>query len=927
MHRLLLCAIIALALWPACLADGQGRIVIRPSVPEPKGGPQGQPAASPDAVAPIEPTAEEADRIAELIEQLGAERLSQRDRAMAELAGFEARALRQVRLGKDHQDDEIAARCALLEEVIQSRQAELFLAARRLSLQPSELERLLAAEDVKPLLDILRSRAQPGLVALWARVLGRLAARTQVIPTAQLCINVEGIEGYGIALAEAGRSPLLQPDQATGLAGLVAMLPPTRAVDVVDALTHCALVAGGAEGVQAALRAAAVLRGTYTARQVMESLQGDDAALRKRGNDAVGLRQAVAVCLAPGCTEAELASAGLPALAAMNPLVLSEYLALLRRSGLLSRLSNVLVQLVTAGASARALSTAGAAWADASSIETVREGFAALPGAAQLGALDALWLNPREPRVLQPFLLGLLGHSDSSLRSAAARLLRQYRAKSTVAALAKAAVGGDVISPIALESLVAMADLLRDQPTELEGLVKLLPGSDLALRGPLVDVLVASASPPAHKALLEEWRKLLPRNELMSACEVLAADPSTPAGAYAASVMSGVETRFQKVQMGARLDQGDFVLVRALMSASATDGFALLRALAADQRSSSRGIAAGALAFAGKDGDEIHDWIRRLAGETPDQDVGSLEYAVAMSAQPAAEEFRRRALQQGAASPHIQCVVLAVEAGRSGTITREELLRVLFDTPANARNALDYASGLLRGPIPEEAMRTITTTMLFSEEFQPLGDPDSALLLAESGVDVLQLLFGDDAEAAPRDAQRLLMTALLGEPARAAAMLDKVTEAEDGSNFQALLFARAWLGKAESRDRGRLLRLGMDHPTLRMFALRKGADAGNAHDLRGLMDRFSSLGGQFSEAATAGIELRVDRWRGIMVDLDGAAGPAFGLEATQRNLAVARLQRLFAPTMPVDWDTWWSARRALVERDNQTGRYHFVELP
>src|SRR5690606_20231601 len=143
------------------------------------------------AVQPIPPSAAEALPIAALTEQLGAERLARRDSAMSELAGFEAKTLTQVRDANANDDDEIAARCALLEEVIQSRQGELFLAARQLNLTINELNGYLANEDVTPLLSILRSRAQPGLVALWARVIARLCPRTQLFPTGELCREIE----------------------------------------------------------------------------------------------------------------------------------------------------------------------------------------------------------------------------------------------------------------------------------------------------------------------------------------------------------------------------------------------------------------------------------------------------------------------------------------------------------------------------------------------------------------------------------------------------------------------------------------------------------------------------------------------------------------------------------------------------------------
>lgn len=926
MHWLVRVAVLGIALWPAAIAEAQVRIVVRPSV-EPRGGPAPQPEAPPvETVLPIEPSAEEAARIAELIEQLGAARLAQRDRAMAELARFEARALRQVREAKEHQDDEVANRCTVLEEVIQSRQAELFLAARRLSLQPSELERMLAAQDIKPLLDILKARAQPGLTPLWARVLGMLSVRSQVIPAAQLCMSVEGAEGYGMALADAARAPALHPQQALGLIGLASMLPPARAQETVETLAFCGMAAGGAEGIQRALQAASMLRGLFPAADVLAALRLQEDSRRRLSAEGHGLRQAVALSLAPPCRPEELRGTGVPALGAMSPLVLSEYLALLRRGGLVNEIENALVSLVTLGASARALSTAGAAWADAVPIERMQKAFSALPGAAQLGALDALWLNPRDPARLQPFLVALLKHSDISLRMAGARGLAQFRAPSTARALAELALVDSTAAQFALESLAPMADLLpAHAPEPLARLVALLPGADLSVRAALIDTLVNTRDAGATKALRETWATHLPRNELLPACVLLATDTTTPAGAFAASLLLGVESGVDRVRVFSNLDHRALVLMRALMSGTPEAGFALLRRLCADETSQSRAWAASALSLAGQDGDLVQDWIRRLVGETPDAQPHTLMMGVALSVQQAAEDFRRRALQQGATSPHLQAVLIAVYAGRSRTITRDQMLRGLFDTPANARNWVGYA-GALNGPIPADAMKTIVTTVLFSEEIQPLADPALALLVAESGVDVLQLLYGDDANAKPHDAARAVLTALLGEPGRARELIGRAEAAEDGSNYAALQFARAWLGMLEPAQAQRMLRGGTDRTT-RVFALRRAAQAGSATALRGLLDRFSVRAGEFAEGATAGIEMVSDRWRGTSVELEGVAGEALGFDNSNRDAPTYRLQCFFTETIPADWNAWWGCRRGLLELDASTGKYRFLELP
>lgn len=927
MRRLLLPACLALSLWPAALADAQVRIVVRPGAPQP-GQPAPPPdAAAPDAVAPIEPTPEEAQRIAELIEQLGAPRLAQRDRAMAELAGYEARALRQVREAKEHDEDEISNRCALLEDVIQSRQAELFLAARRLSLQPSELERLLAAKDIKPLLEILKARAQPGLTPLWARVLAMLAPRAQAIAAAQLCISVEGASGYGMALAEAGRSATLDVMQAAGLVNLVQVLPPEQGQFTVEALAHCGMRIGGAQGVQAVLRAASVLRGLYPAPAALAALRTPEDPRRRLSPEGEGLRQAVALRLAPGGTQADLEGAGLPALQSMSPLVLAEYLALLRRANLPGRIENALVSLVTAGAPARALVTAGAAWADAVSVETMQSAFDALPGAAQIGALDALWLNPREPARMQPFLVVLLSHRDAALRNAAARMLGQYRAPSTVRALADCALNDPEAAQYALESLAPMADLLPSAaPGQLKKLIALLPTADLALRSALAQALVVSGDADAAGALVAAWKQHLPRNELMHACLLLAAKPEAPAGAAAAALLQAVEGGEARTRAFASLEYQFLVLMRVLVAAPEARGFELLAGLAADESSQTRGIAAAALAMAGKDGPHMEDWIRRLVGETPDPMPHMLTLAVGLSTSQAAEDFRRRVLQQGAASPHLHVVLAAVGARRSKGVTRDELLRVLFDTPANARQWL-FAPQAIGGPMPPEATATLVTALLFSEELQPLSDPVSAMLLAQSGADVLRLLYTDEGTAKPQDAQRLLVTALMGEPARARKLIENAEVAQDGSNHQALQVARAWLGMVEPEQAGRVLRHAAEDSVIRLLVLRRQALQGDDSALRHLLDRLGPRAGRFAEGATAGVEISTDRWRGSEVDLEGVAGPALGLEFGARQVPAHLLGGFFNAALPEDWGTWWTSRRALLQLDPETGKYRILELP
>ncbi|MBK9974845.1 MAG: hypothetical protein IPP14_08735 [Planctomycetes bacterium] len=924
---LLLVGAALVAAAPVGQVQGQIRIVGGRSRPSSPGTGEPQPAApAVPAVEPVEPTPEEALRISELIEQLGAPRLAQRDRAMAELAGFEARALRQVRQGKEHQEDEIANRCTVLEDVIQSRQAELFLAARRLSLEPSELERLLAAEDIKPLLGILKSRAQPGLTPLWAKVLGKLAVRPQVIVAAQLCMETEGPDGYGKSLAEASRTQVALPVQASALMGLVALLPPGSAADAVESLAFCGQMVGGAEGVQRALRTAGALRGLYAAADAMNAALRPEEPRRKLSPEGESLRQALALCMTPACLESDLQPA-VSALSAMSPLVLAEYLSLLGRCGLNERVETALVVLTANGASSRALSAAGGAFAGTADIARLQAAFSGLPQPAQQGALDTLWLAPRDPVQTQAFLLSLLADKLPWLRRSAARMLGQYRARSTAKALAQAVLNDPEGAQYAIESLAPMADLLpKAAPTELVSLTALLTDANLSIRPALIDTLIKSGSADARKALMDSWKVLLARNELAQAAAVIGADTQTAVGAFAGVLGLGYERSERRDRYFAQLDNRPLILLRQLLAMSSDEGFALLGKLAADETSSLRQWVAAALALSDHDGPLIEDWIRRLAGETPDPQATALLVAVSLSRQPKAEEFRQRVLQQGSNSPHLQSVLIAVYTGRSINISREQMLAKLFETPATARRWINIFD-ILDGPMTPEAMKNIATALLFSEEIRPLDDPSLALLLADSTVDVLQLLYGDAADAAPRDASRTLLTALLGERDRAAQLVSRAVVSEDASNFQALQTARAWLGMLPAQESARALRMAEESLTWKVFLLRRNAQTGNAASLRALMDRFSSQAGRFAEGATAGLEIVTDRWRGSSAALTGVAGAAFGLEGTSRNLSVYRTQRFFAEAMPKDWDNWWQCRRALLQFDASDGKYRFLELP
>ncbi len=922
--------LIALALGWLCfhVVQAQGvRVVRRPGPAGPSAEQPRSTEPGPNAVQPIPPTPEEAARIRELIEQLGSERLVQRDRAMSELAGFDARALELVQQAKNHDDDEIANRCSLLEEVIMSREGEFFLAARRLNLTIDELKQHLRNEDVTPLLSILRARAQPGLVALWARVLAQLAARSQFFPSAELCREIEGSAGYGQALALAARSPEAAPG-ARNLMLAMALMPPGDPADVIETLTQLRFSIGAGRGIESALSSSVDFRGVYTAPALLAARAGRPDPGGKEPPEALEVRTALALNMIAHCTGPQLDAAGLPAVDAMSPMLLSTWLALLQRSGLSARIESAMLGLMAGGADSRRLGITAGAWAAVMPVAAVIDAFEELPFEAQLSVLDAWWLSPREPQVLQPFLVKLLQHKQPGLRNAAAHTLGQYRAASTARALLATALADADTAPAALESLRPMADLLSR--AELESLAAALPDAGLLTRPLLAEVLVRSGRGEGLQPLIEGWRKHLPRAELPLAVKVLAQQPQTAAGACAAthvanSLANGYELDDYLAQY---LANDDLVMLRLLLSLDDQAGFELLRAMATDLNDASRLSAMMALALAGRDGELVEDWLKRFAGETWDPLGASIGRAIALSASDAAEEFRANTLQQGANAANLGLVLQSVLAGRSRGVTREQLVEVLFDTPANAQR---WASNweLIRRPLPEKAARNLATALAFAQSSNLLSRPGVALLLADSGVDMLEVLYGDAAEPVPRDVTQLIATALLCGPKQARVIIGRTPRQDDGSNYVGLQVARAWLGLLEGPDSERIRGAVSAEPASVFGALfrMQQARGGNTAALRGLLDAFGPEPLRFARGATAEARLVDQRWGTPQMDVQGVGAAAFTRPSATRPLAAAQLAALFEEAPADDWRSWWSCRRALLQFVPETGKYRFLELP
>ncbi|MCC6466365.1 MAG: hypothetical protein IT463_13580 [Planctomycetes bacterium] len=914
-RRVLLAAAGGLLLFAG--ADAQGiRISSRSRIVEPA-RPASQSPAGP-AVEPVEPAPEERDRIAELIEQLGASRLSQRDRAMGELARYGAKALGQVREGRKNDDDEIANRCALLEEVIQSRKAELFLAARQLNLSPGELENLLAGGDVQKLLGLLKSRAQPGMSALWARVLAGLCGRNEVFPTVELCQSLEGGEGYGAALVEAA-----QGLKATELGGqlmqVVVWCPPLRPADALATLAWCASVQDGA--VSVLVEHARALRGYYGAAELLAAARLNTGE-RKLSPDAAELVPAMALAAVERCTADELRAGALPPLDRMSTAVLEEYLALLVRSGLSRQLENAMVAL-TARGDARLLSLICAYYAQGASLADALAVFDSLPASARLAMLDSWAVLPRDARVLQPFLCGLLTRKEAWLRDGAARLLAQYRAPSTARALAQCALTTPDSAPAALRALALMAELL--EPADVSALAALLPTAGHWVRPALVEVLLAGKQPAADAALDQAWKQTLPRAELLQALRFFARNRATPAGAFAASQVLLASTAGAGATLRAlqQMEPADLELMRALLALPPEQGLELLRRTADDLTDPLRPTAAMALAAGGLEEDRAAEWIRRMAGEVWDPEPAGLTAALSLSNQPAAVQFRRDALKQGPESEHFGLVSMAVLMGREG-ITREEWLAAVLDKP---ELGLPSLASVFAGDLPPAAAQQLLSATLFGSGESDALHPAMLMYLRHCGLDPLAVLYGSTEKPEPRDARQILLTALLADRARAVVILKDRSPRPDGSDWQALRTAQALLGLLPAPVAGQVLNAArLAGQPVEMDGVLRRLDAGNVGALRELLDSYSPAAQVLKKSSTALVGMVRERWRTEM-RIEGAAEGAFGQPEEPSDLPVRALNSRLSQPLPDEWYAWWACRRGLLEFDRAAGRFTFVELP
>ncbi len=886
-------------------------------------------------VKPVDPTPAQSEKIANLIEQLGAPTLRERDTAMSALAEFGATAIKQVKEAQKHDDDEIGHRCTILLEVLYSGKAELFLAARRLGMTDKELEQQLAASDPSPLLQTLEQNAGAGMGPIWARVLAALAPAASRYPAALSCRRAEGIEGYGAVLAKAARDPETRknPQRSSGLVAMVSLLPPQRAEHVV--LTLASLAAADQPlaritQIDEALRAARALRGIYDAASCLQALRESNEKLLIGGDGTTSERllHAIVLALAPSATEAQLDAARLPATANMTIYELDEFASLCARSGLIAKLGKLLVETQSAGAQSNRR-TSVVAHAFARCGQPALEAFDNLPNVAQLAMLDAWWFSPPPAMKLQPFLCARLASMAPAVRVATAALLAGYRALSTAKALAECVLAFDDTASAVLESLAPMSDLLPlAAPQALTDLLKGLETADARVRGPLIDCLANSGAPEAKSALWARWRKNLPMNELGRAMRFLSHEQGTAAGAYCAACLLWASRMYPSdtAYLLQYVGHVEWTMLRTLLARNDSAGFALIEGLAADPWANGSGEALIALALAGKDS-RLAPEVSRLYGAGNDPRHEYVQQFLALSETPAGEEFRTRARKLSIESPDLVSLIVAVNYKRGGTITRESLLRDLAEKPGDFTAIPPLVKLLAAGDLPAPFVRALGTHVLLERDTNyPLLARDEALLLRTANIDVVRLFYGAQPEPKPRTPVQLVATAALGNAA-AAEIVARADVAKDGSNFEWRECARAYVGLLPQAHADALLRSPAAAP-FHVFSLLRSAQAGDVAALRYLLDSYSARGfwhGPEGYASVAG----GSRYRGDGASIYGAAGAAFAvpLPLEQSALSALLVRSVLGQEFRGEFEYWWCSRRGLLEKDSKSGKLRLTEIP
>ena len=400
---------------------------------------------------------------------------------------------------------------------------------------------------------------------------------------------------------------------------------------------------------------------------------------------------------------------------------------------------------------------------------------------------------------------------------------------------------------------------------QINKLIAMHPNADALSRASIVETLFHNGNSSAHDYLISDWKKWLPRNELVFAVQVFAQETATPIGAISAAFLprNNFDESETYSSLMDSLDSHDLVLFRSVLSMNNQDGFALLKTLASDDRETWRNIYALAIAMAGKDRDLISDWIKRLTGETPDPTPTDFNAAISASVTPEAEKFRVSIHEEGTASSHYSILFWSVMNGRCQAVSTDDVRKQIF----LSNDAIGFFGRTLirlTGELTKQEALKFASYELSSDGASGFLSSWYMHMVRQSGADALTAMFGSSDNPTPRDNIQILATAMLGEQTRAREILKNVEFDKTGNNFQSLLIARAWLNMLDApRDNVRIRYVygfSADHTfgQIRRLSL---ARKGDVFALRELLDSSHPVNEPFANlGVVASITFEPGRW-------------------------------------------------------------------
>ncbi|MDC1142473.1 hypothetical protein OAU50_05235 [Planctomycetota bacterium] len=881
-------------------------------------------------VQPVDPTPAEHAEIASLIELLSAGRMAQRDNAMVELAGYEGRALGQIREAKNHDDDEIAMRAEQLETVIEQRQGPLFLAARRLNLTIADLNSRLQVDDLNPLLNMLKSNAEAGMVPLWALIFRRLYQRNQIFMAAEICREIEGPKGYSRALARAASDSDLGV-RPMSLINLSVLIPAETAQDAIDTTTALWVKLGMTGGNYFAFKSAKGLRGFFETTDILAALPVSRIPHPdlSSANAYPDMRTAVALSMIANCTSSEARDNRIPSVTSMSTMVLDVWLNLLARSRLTAEIENCLVQLIAAGAGTAHVKTAAAAWASVADQADVIALYPELSIAGQMAIVDDWWSHPRDAILTHKFAQELAISEQPWEREGGIQLLSQLQSPATILTLIESATQFNDTAHLALRALTNMAESLSAE--QLEQLETMHSSANELARPPIIETLCRSNNADAHTFLKSTWKKWLPRSDLPFAVLVLSQDASTPIGAMATALIPrfSFDDDEEFSTLLSRLDYHDLTVIRSLLNMSNEEGFALLHEMAADETARWRNLYVLALALAGQDGDLISDWIKRLTREVSDPRPDDFRYAVAASRTPDAETFRKSVFDEGKSSDYFTLVFWSAMLGHSTGITTENMREKVFAS----NDGIGYYGRTcirLQGELTETEALKYATYMLSTDASDFLS-MWYIHVVQQSGVNALKAMFGTSENPTPRDNNQILATALLGDKERAQEIIKAMPADKTGDSFQTIQIARAWLGLCDSPEiANRVCRMYGANPnnTFGQVLRMRNAELGDITALRELLDAAHPHNGALSTTDDLPyLTLNAGRWGDVEVRSSASFDSAMNISEYVEPISLSLFVKNLKSAPEREWHRWWQANRGRVAWNSDIKQFELTELP